>query len=117
MSETNFRKTVNRYSNLVESVEVFSYKKEDHISQLRAKLKLFDGAMLWVREVRIEEIPEAYSYYWLRPDETVIMGWDNAPHHNEISSFPHHRHVGNTIEASEERNLDDVLAFIREFMD
>jgi hypothetical protein len=34
----------------------------------------------------------------------------------EISSFPHHRHLGNKIEFSEERNLDDVLEFIRKFM-
>ena len=36
---------------------------------------------------------EIYSYYWLRPDETVIIGWDNAPHHESAITFPHHKHV------------------------
>lgn len=116
MTQTDFRTTVSEYGDLVESVEVFRYEEEENISQLRSRLRLFDGTMLWVREVRIKGIIESYSYYWLHPDETAIMGWDNAPHHRETASFPHHRHLGNKIEFSEERNLNDVLEFIRKFM-
>jgi len=116
MSQADFKETISRYGDLTESVEIFSYDAEEGISQLRARLRLFDGAILWIREVRTEGVLEAYSYYWLRPDDTVIMGWDNAPHHSEISTFPHHRHVGDSIEASAERTLGDVLDFIREFM-
>jgi len=109
MTQTDFRTTVNGYADLVESVEVFRYEAEENISQLKERLRLFDGTVLWVREVRIEEILKSCSYYWLHPDETAIMGWDNAPHHREIASFPHHRHLGDRIESSNERNLKDVL--------
>ncbi len=116
MTQADFRRTVKEYGDFVESVEVFRYEEEESISQLKARLRLFDGTMLCIREVRIKGVLESYSYYWLRPDETAITGWDNAPHHREINSFPHHRHVGSHIEFSEERNLRDVLEFIREFM-
>ncbi len=113
MTETDFRNTVREYADIVESVEIFKLSEEEKVSQLKVKLRLADSSILWVCEIRIREMPEAYSYYWLNPDETVIMGWDNAPHHNSISTFPHHRHSGNDIEASYERNLGDVLGFIR----
>ena len=113
MREADFRNMVIEYSAIVESVEMFQLSEEEKVSQLKAKLRLTDASILRVREIRIKETPEAYSYYWLNPDETVIMGWDNAPHHKSISTFPHHRHIGNDIEVSEERNLSDVLNFIR----
>lgn len=71
---------------------------------------------MWVREVWIREKIETYSYYWLQPDESVIIGWDNAPHHKEVISFPHHKHVGNIVDKSSERNLSEVLGFIKIFL-
>ena len=44
------------------------------------------------------------------------MGWDNAPHHKEVNSFPHHKHLGSKVEPSNERNLSEVLKFIRIFL-
>jgi hypothetical protein len=40
----------------------------------------------------------------------MIVRWDNAPHHPEIQSFPHHKHVGRTIEASKDMTVELVLA-------
>lgn len=115
MTERNFRNIINEYRDFIESMEVFRFEEEE-ISQLRPGVRLCDGTILRVREVRIRESTEAYSYYWLRPDDTVIVGWDNAPHHREIASFPHHRHIRSNVEASDERNLRDVLDFIKDFM-
>ncbi len=113
MREADFGKIVNEYSDLIESVESFSFSEEEKVSQLKAKLRLFDGTILWIREVRIKGNLEAYSYYWLNSDEKLIIGWDNAPHHKDIASFPHHRHVGSRIESSQERNFKDALNFIK----
>lgn len=32
-----------------------------------------------------------YSYTLIRQGQRVV-GWDNAPHHHELPSFPHHFH-------------------------
>jgi len=116
MIEADFRKIADEYNDIVESIENIEITEEERVSRLKAKVRLFDGTVLWVREVRVKEIIDAYSYYWLRPDETVIIGWDNAPHHREINSFPHHKHVGNKVELSQENNLREVLSFIRNFL-
>ena len=79
---------------------------------MKAKLRLFDGTILWVREIRIKNNLDAYSYYWLRSDEAVIIGWDNAPHHKNLDTFPEHKHIGNRVEPTREKNLVNVLEFI-----
>ena len=116
MLETAFRKTIEQFSDIFEFIEKLELSEEEHVTKIKAKIKLFDGSALWIREVWMREEIEVYSYYWLRSDETIIMGWDNAPHHKEIKTFPHHRHMGNKIEPSQEKNLRDVLSFIRNFL-
>ena len=117
MTEDNLKKTVKAFTDIVEAIEALEIVEREAISRLKAKLRLFDGSILWVREVWIKGVMEAYSYYWLRPDETVIIGWDNAPHHQSVSTFPHHKHVGDRIEESEERKMEEILNFIKRFLE
>jgi hypothetical protein len=35
-----------------------------------------------------------YSFYWQTENRELIKRWDNAPHHPEISTHPHHLHDG-----------------------
>lgn len=116
MIEAHLRKIVDEFSDIVEVTAKLELSEEEHVSRLKARLSLRDGTVLWIREIWVKEVIEAYSYYWLRPDETVIIGWDNAPHHKEVGTFPHHKHLGNTIESSQEKNLRGVLSFIRDFL-
>lgn len=104
-----------RYDDLIKSIEVVEYAEEEHVAKLKIRAHLFDNSILWVREVKIREKLVAYSYYWLHSNGKIIIGWDNAPHHTEISTFPHHKHVGKNVEPSHETKLEDVLDFIRTF--
>ncbi|RMF57029.1 MAG: hypothetical protein D6748_12130 [Calditrichaeota bacterium] len=104
-----------RFDDLIKSIEIIEYNEEERVSKLKIRVLLFDNSILWVREVKIREKLIAYSYYWLRSNGKIIIGWDNAPHHREISTFPHHKHVGKNIEPSHETNLEDVLEFIHSF--
>jgi hypothetical protein len=55
-----------------------------------------------------------YSYYWLTPDNGLKIGWNNAPHHPDLLSFPHHKHAGQQSHrtASGETRLEDVMRVI-----
>ena len=112
-----FKETVNYFPDLVAVIETLEFFQKESVSKLKAKLRLFDGTILWVREVWIKDSMEAYSYYWLRSDETIIMGWDNAPHHQKIKTYPHHKHIGDKVEPSTQNNLQNVLIFIENFLD
>ena len=112
----HLRKSVNEYPDIIKGIEKLEIVEEEPVSKLKVKFSLFDGTVLYVREVRINERIESYSYYWLRRDETLIIGWDNAPHHQVVDSFPHHKHIKGKIEISHERDLKGVLAFIKAFL-
>jgi hypothetical protein len=111
------KETINEFSDLIAVIEGVEFFHKETISKLKAKLRLFDGSLLWVREIWCNNKLEAYSYYWLRSDETVIMGWDNAPHHKNVETYPHHKHIKDLVEPSIQTNLNAVLSFIEDFLE
>jgi len=50
-----------------------------------------------------------YSYHWLNAEKNVILRWDNAPHHREIETFPHHVHEGAEIKPSAEPSFAMII--------
>lgn len=60
---------------------------------LRLRADLINGDKLHIRESWEEEILLRYAYYWLKHNDELRIGWDNAPHHPEVSTHPHHKHV------------------------
>ncbi len=112
-----FHATLDAFSEIVKAIEDLEIVQKETVSKLKAKLRLFDGSILWVREVYVNNLMEAYSYYWLRPDETMIIGWDNAPHHKNVKTYPHHRHVAGKIMDSDHKDLQEILFFIKWFFE
>ncbi|WP_297522135.1 DUF6516 family protein [Thermococcus sp.] len=99
-------------SEIVESYEVLDYKEGSDFYFLKVKAKLIDGSALYVREfVSSEEYN--YSFQWQEGGKLRIR-WDNAPHHRELSTFPHHKHVGGekNVVPSDEITLEEVLVAI-----
>jgi hypothetical protein len=83
---------------------------EPEIEMIKAEATLEDGSTLYVSEAEGEEWRD-YSYHWQRNNE-LIKRWDNAPHHKELSHFPHHVHECEHILPGIEVHLTDILAFI-----
>ncbi|NCS39659.1 MAG: hypothetical protein GPJ20_12220 [Microcystis aeruginosa BS13-10] len=50
-----------------------------------------------------------YRYHYMDEHQVMIFRYDNAPHHTEIKTFPHHKHEIEGVKASPEPTLDDVL--------
>lgn len=103
-----------RFPSLVTAVGPVSYRKIKDQEYVRMKIQLRDGSALEVREFYDADRLEAYSYYWLAADNKLIVGWDNAPHHKSVKTFPHHRHIGDqaNVADSRETSLKQVLQFI-----
>ena len=73
-----------------------------------------DGTNLRITEQWEHTTLKRYSYYWLTADNQLKVGWDNAPHHGNLPTFPHHKHVeqqGNLTDSSE-TCLEEVLAVL-----
>jgi len=50
-----------------------------------------------------------YRYQYMNKHYEVVFRYDNAPHHRQLKTFPHHKHLPQDIEESGEPNLFDVL--------
>ena len=78
---------------------------------IRLVLLMKDGTNLRVAEQWNGSVLRRYSYYWLNKNNELKIGWDNAPHHTKLDSYPHHKHVGkqNKLQSSQETSLVDVM--------
>lgn len=81
---------------------------------LRLVLYLKDGTNLRVTELWAVSVLERYSYYWLTPANELKVGWDNAPHHTRLETYPHHKHVGRkeNLQPSSETRLEEVMKIV-----
>lgn len=96
---------------IIAAVDLLPTRAPHHV---RFRLTFTDGSRLHVSEDWQSGMLGAYSYYWLDPTDNLIIGWDNAPHHANIASHPHHKHIAVQAnrQPSNERTLEDVLAVI-----
>ena len=53
-------------------------------------------------------IKQRYRYPFVQKGEPVFR-YDNAPHHQHVSTHPHHKHVGNNIIPAMEPEFRQVL--------
>ena len=102
------------HPSLILGVVNYEHRLKESVEQFKAVIELVDGSYLHINEVWLNGTLEKYAYYWLTPTETVIQGWDNAPHHPKINTFPHHTHWKNSIESSQIRSLVDILDFLQQ---
>ena len=82
---------------------------------LRVILYLKDGTNLRVAEQWADKVLKRYSYYWLNSTNELKVGWDNAPHHRQMESFPHHKHAGRpgNLQPSRETSLEEVMRVVQ----
>lgn len=94
-------------------VEITAPRVDYHAFKL--KVTLADGSTLWINEQYYRDTLERYAYYWLDRYNRLLIGWDNAPHHSHLPSFPHHKHVGSqdNIQPSKETTPEEILTAIR----
>ncbi|MBC8182039.1 hypothetical protein H8E88_13050 [candidate division KSB1 bacterium] len=86
----------------------------------KTRIHFIDDSKLDVREyvnIDLEKILRyTYSFHYFKNDK-LIFRYDNTPHHPQVSSFPHHKHLpsGKVVEC-DEPNLADVLKEIESIL-
>ena len=72
-------------------------KRTEFVAFLRGNIHFEDGSLLHFRELVDVEFSlqkVAYSYHYQHTDGEVLFRYDNAPHFPNLSTAPHHKHVG-----------------------
>lgn len=84
-----------------------------------AKKGFVSGALIFDSGNRLEFIEvkdvdqsskSKYRYQYMDQQNACIFRYDSVPHHRDIATFPHHKHIGEEIIVeSSEPDLFDVL--------
>ena len=82
-----------------------------------SEIRFYDGSRLSIVE-QLEPAGKrdhnrvAYKFHYQDKDGNLIFRYDNAPHYPHLSTFPAHKHIGNTVVEAEPPDLNDVLTEI-----
>jgi uncharacterized protein DUF6516 len=87
---------------------------------VEGRLRFWDGSLLEFTETLIERgvvlIKTDYAYHFQDTQNQLIFRYDNAPHHPEVSTHPHHKHTSKGIETANPPYLNDVLREIDQYL-
>ena len=94
--------------------------RPSQVALLELRLSWPAGELLQVGDV-LE--PGATAPIWLRyryhfQSNTLVLRYDNAPHHPEIVTHPHHKHIGpkDRLAPADQPSLSQVLAEIEDWL-
>lgn len=111
-----------RSSIFVENADVEYEVKSRSIGIVHGILGMIDGSTLQFMELvnikRDKMIRLKYRFHLMTVNDEMVFRYDNSPHHPEISTYPHHKHVkGEKVpRRSKEVGLKDVLLEIEEMI-
>ncbi len=95
-----------------ELVEI-DLEQDPAASKVKGVLYFYDGSRLEFTETvtleRYRPVKLFYVYQYIRGEEGVFR-YDNAPHHPDLPTFPHHKHVRKERLPAIEPTLSQVLS-------
>ena len=94
-------------SSIIDSVILIDSDAIGNYYILKIQARLINGWKLHIWEHLTPKI-QRYAYHVSEGTQLVIR-WDNAPHHRQVNTFPHHKHVKEDILASKEMSIENIL--------
>nr|MDO8077872.1 DUF6516 family protein [Candidatus Freyarchaeota archaeon] len=92
--------------------DIFFEVKTNTAGTVKGRLSFTDGSKLEFAEYvvisggKVNKV--RYRYTWLLED-AVLTRWDNAPHHPELETYPHHKHEAERVWKCSEPSLASIL--------
>jgi hypothetical protein len=111
-----------RRSAFIENVDVEYEAKSKTVGLIHGNIGMVDGSTLQFLELidrkDNEIIRPKYRFHFMDSADKMIFRYDNAPHHPEVPTYPHHKHIRDEERPnqSRERELKDVLVEIEEII-
>ncbi|MCD4844586.1 MAG: DUF6516 family protein [Methanosarcinales archaeon] len=93
------------------SIEFTEFSSDE--GMIRGRLLFMGGYLLdFMEYISIGKERLKYRFNLSDNDSNLIFRYDNAPHHKDILSFPHHKHTGTKVEPSTEIGIAQVISEI-----
>ena len=107
---------ISLFKNIIGTYSITTKYYNHNKGYISGNIIFTDNRKLSFKEVKDTEFhkKDKYSYHYMGSLGKIIFRYDNAYHHPEIKTFPHHKHTKNGIVESQELELIDVLNEISE---
>ena len=104
-----------KYKESIRNIDINAYEYAENQLRIKIELRFTDESKLIIKDYKFSNNKRKYSYHWMDNKGKLKIRWDNVPHWNAVSTFPHHKHVKNAdnILYSTETDIDSVLDYIR----
>jgi len=99
-------------SDIIREYEILNLLYDEDFYYVKIKSYIVNDGILHIK-IYLSDEEYNYSFHWEKETEELMIRWDNAPHHQEIETFPHHMHTTDAIKKSYIITLDDVLKYIK----
>jgi len=125
IDRTQKKLTQRKYVLTVNNIEIRKLPSpKNNRVEIKASIHFYGGSILHYFEI-VETgkcYPQIlkYSYQYIQ-DDLQIFRYDDAPDHRDLSTFPHHKHIGSAnterIESAYQPNLDNLFEEISQIIE
>ncbi|MBI4631452.1 MAG: hypothetical protein HZB17_05825 [Chloroflexi bacterium] len=88
-------------------------KRGPRAGLIRGEARFVDRSRLnfseLVADIQTAIVRTMYSFHYQNSKDELIFRYDDTPHHPEVTSFPHHKHSGESVVSTEPPTLETVL--------
>jgi hypothetical protein len=96
------------------NISSYTLKKKFYSNEqgyISGSITFKSGTHLDFTEVKDSKVASKnkYRYHYMGKNPSTSFRYDNAPHHRDVPTFPHHKHTGSSVQQSTEPTLHDVL--------
>jgi len=104
------------YQNLIKSYTINVKYFNRYKGYIKCEIVFKDDSVLSFSEVKDTEIDtkDKYSYHFMNSSNDLIFRYDNAKHHPELSTFPHHKHSQLGVSESSEMTIEEIMTDIEQ---
>lgn len=99
--------------------EIQKRKVNDYLGIIEGKLIFETGVLDILEVIKITDnqlSKKKYKYHFRNPDNEMVFRYDNAPHHQDVATFPNHKHLPDKIIESNVPNIEQILLEIKELI-
>jgi len=109
-------RTISKFKEIINHQTISKKFYNDTQGLISGKIVFINDNILEFMELKETESKTKmkYKYHYMDNQNEMIFRYDNAKHHPEISTFPHHKHTTKQIIDSGEPELIDVLFEIQQ---
>lgn len=109
----NIEKVIDAHPSVLSSTLQKQIGPDSRSVYLKGSIIFTDRSVLDISIFAVESrntiIIDKHRYHYMDKRGHLVFRYDNAPHHRELSTFPHHKHLPDRVVSAPAPSLQEIL--------